>query len=97
MTLGDVEVDDGGRGAVERDAAAGGVRRVAVDVAAVDDQIVRDLGERGLAAVEVDDGVDPGAHFVADFESDEAVVMSAGGGLDGGLGVGLTIFDMTFE
>src|SRR5215510_13216664 len=37
MTLRDVRVDDGGRGAVERDAAAGGVRRVAVDVAAVDD------------------------------------------------------------
>ena len=59
-----------------------------MNVTAVDDQIVRDLGERGLAPVEVDDGVDPGSHFVADFESDEAVVMSAGGSLDGGLGIG---------
>ena len=84
VTLAQVGVDHGAGGAVERYATLHTARRVAVNVAAVENEVVGDLRERVLearaVAQEHDAVVEAGGR--RDLHADEAVVMRACGGLD---------------
>src|SRR5262245_55935671 len=54
VAVGDVRVNDRGRGAVERYAAPKGGRRAAMDIDPVKYQVVRQLGQRGFFVAERD-------------------------------------------
>ena len=82
LHVGDVRPGDGGRRAVERDAALLAARGIAVDVAAIDDQIVGHAIEAGLREGAVAERQDvSGAGLVrSEFEEHDRPVMSARGG-----------------
>src|SRR5262245_51498194 len=82
VTVGDVRVNDRGRGAVERNAAAQSDRAIAVNVESVQDQVVRHLGQRSLIIAERDQvGGERSGVRLREFQPDQTVVMSAARGL----------------
>ena len=77
--LGDMRVDDCGGGTVQQDAASSREVVVPMDVAAVEDQVVRRVGVGGLVAAECDDRVDVlDARGRGELHADEAIVMGTG-------------------
>src|SRR6185295_7930998 len=77
--LGNMRVDDGGRGTVEEDPPPGRQAVLPMDIAAIEDQIVRGVGIGALVAAECDDGVDVlDTWGRGELHPDEAIVMSAG-------------------
>src|SRR5258705_13840652 len=77
MTVSDVGIDDGGAAAVERDAASEGSRRSAMDVASVEDQIMRRLFQPGLSRSGITelDEIDR-VRSRAELDADEAIMVS---------------------
>src|SRR5262245_30442458 len=78
VAVGDVRVNLGGRGAVERDAAPQRGRRAAVDIEPVQDQVTRHLGQRRCVITELDQtGGSPDAGRHGEFQPDKTEVMRA--------------------
>ena len=82
LDVGDVRAGDRRRGAVQRDAALLALVRIAVNVEAIDDQIVRRLRDRGLRARSVAERDQIAATIALHFEEEQPPVVRAGRGLD---------------
>jgi hypothetical protein len=77
-----VRVPDDGVAAVERDAALLAERRIAVQVDAIDDQLISDVGQlrlTGVAGAELND-VSPAFQVRLELEEHQRPVMRAEGG-----------------
>jgi hypothetical protein len=91
--IGQVRVDDGQRGAVESHAALSSILGIAVDEAAIKNEVVRKVTEISLIAnAEPYEGVDVSSIARRELYRDEAEVVSAGAVCSAGLPAGPTIF-----
>ena len=87
LPAGDVGIDDGGLAGVQGDAALAAGGGVAVDVAAVDHEVVGQLREaRLVAGAEADEAGVEAAGGGGELDADEAIVVGARVGLHGGGG-----------
>src|SRR5262245_30618578 len=89
VDVGDVRINYRRAGGIDQDAAPDIAAGVAVNKAAVDDQVVRRLSQRSLIAAErdnVEDDVNVRSH--AEFDSDEPVVVRSVDGPQRRFGIG---------
>ena len=88
LEVGEIRVDDGGLARVHRDAASRASYRISVQIAAIEDDVVRQRARLGLVPPELHELVKEYAVCGGNLEADEAVMMCAALGVDHGAGRG---------